>query len=339
MIRTLTISLMLLQTLVVTSQNTVIRGYANMDVRYQEANPNLYFLLGEQDLFITREITDRIDFLGESVFKYSPQSPTTFNVSLERLIISYNYKGNHSILLGKHHTPFSYWNDTYHHGRVFFPTAERPLLFSEGLIEYHTTGIAFQGANLGDYNIGYNVMIGNGIGSQDVLDDNNSKSLTLNLTAKPTHGMKFGLTAYRDHFSSKARNHHIDQHDHDTVKAYDITQMAGGAFFKYKKKKIHILSEAHLINNNHDSIGRTMNKSMYAYFGYKIKDSYIPYIKFDYTSIDKAELFYRGLDTKLLTLGVAYEFGYLAIAKLEYNRIVTDFRELNSVNLQIAVGF
>jgi len=40
------------------------------------------FGFGEQDLFITSELNDRLSFLGESVFKYTPSTPTEFSVSM-----------------------------------------------------------------------------------------------------------------------------------------------------------------------------------------------------------------------------------------------------------------
>src|SRR5215211_6659123 len=122
------------------AQNTTIRGFVDALSTYE--NGKLSFGFGEQDLFITSELTDRISFLGESVFKFDPLSPSEFSVSVERVVIKYNFYGNHNILIGKHHTPINYWNDTYHHGRVFFPTIERPLLFTARIIPLHTTGIS-----------------------------------------------------------------------------------------------------------------------------------------------------------------------------------------------------
>ena len=113
------------------AQRTQIRGFVDVYSSYQDGKVS--FGLGEQDLFITSEITERLSFLGETVFKYSLESPTDFDISIERIILKYNYFGNHSVLIGKHHTPVNYWNDTYHHGRVFFPTIDRPLLFSQGI--------------------------------------------------------------------------------------------------------------------------------------------------------------------------------------------------------------
>ena len=137
-------------------QDTKIRGFADLGMKYQDEA--LEFVFGEYDLFITSKLTEHVSFLGETVFVYDLDEEQ-FEIGVERVIINYNYKGNHSFLIGKHHTPINYWNDTYHHGRVFFPTIERPLLFAANIIPIHTTGIAFRGINLGKLKFGYNIMI------------------------------------------------------------------------------------------------------------------------------------------------------------------------------------
>ena len=101
-------------------QNTHIGGF--IDALTTVQNGKVSFGFGEQDLFITSQLNDRFSFLGESVFKFTPSSPTEYSVSIERVVIKYNFAGNNNLLIGKHHTPINYWNDTYHHGRLFFPT-------------------------------------------------------------------------------------------------------------------------------------------------------------------------------------------------------------------------
>src|SRR5436190_19500345 len=84
-------------------QNTQIKGFVDALAGIQ--NDKLSFALGEQDLFITSELSDRFSFLGESVFRFTNTTPTKFSVSIERIVIKYNFSGNHNILVGKHHTP------------------------------------------------------------------------------------------------------------------------------------------------------------------------------------------------------------------------------------------
>ena len=85
------------------SQKTQIRGF--MDLSTSLEDNKVSFGFGEQDLFITSELSDRFSFLGETVFKFTPSTPTTFSVSIERVIVKYNFAGNHNLLIGKHHTP------------------------------------------------------------------------------------------------------------------------------------------------------------------------------------------------------------------------------------------
>jgi hypothetical protein len=322
------------------AQETQIRGFANIDTRYTDKEANLLFFLGEQDLFITSQVTDRISFLGESVFKFSSGSQTSFNVSIERLIVSYNFAGNHSILIGKHHTPLSYWNDRYHHGRVLFPTVDRPMLFRYGLIELHTTGIVIQGLNLGEKRFGYQLMIGNGIGASDLADDNKYKSICVEAHAKPLKGMKFGLTGYLDRFSSKARGHDDVVHEEDSLPGYQIRQMTGGLYFKYFRKKFEVLTEAHHMLQQSDSVGQTQNSAFYIYSGYRIKGNWVPYIKYDMLRIDEQELFFDTPNRQLISIGVRYEFSYLAVLKLEFNRSIAEAEPgSNGLFLQMAVGF
>src|SRR6478672_5880608 len=100
-------------------QSTQIRGFVDVTAGY---NKKATFGFGEQDLFITSAINDRISFLGETVFKYDSEEHSEFTISVERVIINYNRFGNHNLVMGKIHTPLNYWNDPSHHGRVFSPT-------------------------------------------------------------------------------------------------------------------------------------------------------------------------------------------------------------------------
>jgi hypothetical protein len=58
------------------SQNTQIRGFVDALAGLQKSKVS--FALGEQDLFITSELSDRFSFLGESVFRFTNSTPTKF---------------------------------------------------------------------------------------------------------------------------------------------------------------------------------------------------------------------------------------------------------------------
>lgn len=316
--------------------NTVIKGF--VDVIATNQNNKSYFSLGEQDLFITSELSDRLNFLGESVFKYSNESPTLFDVSIERVVLKYNYKGNHNILLGKHHTPLNYWNDTYHHGRVFFPTIYRPLMFSNDLIPLHTTGVDFQGSNLGELKFGYDILIGNGISANDISDDNKNKCITAASHIKPKDGLRIGLSYYNDLISPEnSSSHHgtpLNQY-HKEVK-----QQLVNASVSYFEKKYEFLAEGTYSINHTDSTGNATSQSAYIYAGYKVKEKIIPYAKVDFMNFDSREIYYSKNNTLSLLAGIRYQINYLAVLKLEFEFDQTQYTgNYNKLSAQFAIGF
>ncbi len=317
----------------VSAQQTHIRGFVDAYSSY--ADDKVSFSLGEEDLFITTDVSDRITFLGESVFKYSASSPTLFDVSIERVVIKYNFKGNHNLLIGKHHTPINYWNDTYHHGRVFFPTVFRPLMFSENIIPLHTTGISFSGHDLGSLKFGYDFMIGNGIGSGDVTDNDKNKSFTIAAHCKPIDKLRIGASYYYDNIAAGSKSHHSGM----IIDSHIIQQLISGSV-SYFQKKIEFLSEATYAMNKSDSIGTASSFAMYAYAGYRLKEKIVPYVRFDLLNMDSNEIYFGNEDIMQFIGGIRYEINYLAVVKLEYQR--TDYMhtgDTDMITAQFALGF
>ncbi|NGP76296.1 hypothetical protein G3570_06610 [Balneolaceae bacterium YR4-1] len=313
------------------AQDTQILGFVAGEMYYEDDALN--FGIGEQDLFITSKLNDNFSFLGETVFKFSPNSPTDFNVSVERIIVSYNYKGNHNILFGKHHTPINYWNDSYHHGRVFFPTIGRPLLFSANIIPIHTTGIAFQGLNLGDLRFGYNLMIGNGLGATDVAENNKAKSITASLNIQPWNGWHFGAALYRDVISAGSIVH-------GDLISNRTTQMLYNGTVAYFGKKFELLAESTIANNDVDGSGSSTSYASYAYAGLRVDDKVVPYVRFDNLQYDSQDQFFNNEDTNSYIAGFRYEVSYLIVLKMEYQYIDRDISgSTGLLNTQVAIGF
>ena len=313
------------------AQDTQIRGFANVDFYLQDEQLNFGF--GEWDLFITSDLNDKFSFLGETVFKYSPSSSTHFSVGVERLIVNFNYKGNHSVLVGKHHTPVNFWNDTYHHGRVFFPTVGRPLLFAAGIIPIHTTGFAFQGLNLGKLRWGYNLMIGNGIGSKEISDNDKFKSVTAAVNIQPVDNLKFGVSYYNDVISSGV------VFRGDTLQEKINQQLFTGSV-SYFGRKFEVLAEGTIVNNNGESTGATKSYASYLYAGVRLQDKFIPYARVDYLTYEPGETYFGNEDTFAIVGGIRYEITYLIVVKLEYQNTDREVSgKTNRLSAQIAIGF
>jgi len=313
------------------AQRTQIKGFANADMYLEDGKLNFGF--GEQDLFITSELNDHFSFLGETVFKYSPDSPTKFNVSVERIIMSYNYFGNHNVLIGKHHTPINYWNDTYHHGRVFFPTIGRPLLFDANIIPIHTTGLGLTGLNLGKLKFGYNFLLGNGIGSSDVADNDKYKSITAAVHIKPKDKLQLGLSIYNDVISEGAV-------EHGHIIPEKINQQLYTATVAHFGSKFEFLAEGTFASNKAESTGTLHSFASYLYTGVRLHEKLVPYLRLDYLNLNDSELYYDGGDTFSYLAGIRYEINFLIVVKMEYQHIQKDNAGNRDIlNTQIAIGF
>ena len=313
------------------AQNTQIRGF--IDGLSSYSNGKVSFGFGEQDLFITSELSDRLSFLGETVFKYTPSSPTQFSVSVERVIIKYNLAGNHNVILGKIHTPLNYWNDTYHHGRVFFPTIERPLLFGAEIVPLHSTGISFQGHNLGNLKFGYDVVIANGLGSKEITDNDKRKSFTAAVHIKPVENMRIGLSYYND-VIAKGSN------VHDRPINWKVTQNLFSGSIAYFGKKFELLTEGTLGINKTDTTGSRNTIASYIYTGYKISEKLIPYVRLDNINYQDGEMYYHKDNTTAFLAGMRYQINYLAVIKLEYqHQHLQTEGNIDKLTMQFAIGF
>ena len=314
------------------SQRTDIRGFMDLSTFLQD--DKVSFGLGEQDLFITSELSDRFSFLGESVFKFTPSTPTTFSVSIERVIVKYNFAGNHNLLIGKHHTPINYWNDTYHHGRVFFPTIDRPLMFEYDIIPLHTTGVSLQGQNLGEAKFGYDLMIGNGLGSQDVLDNDKRKSITAAVHIKPAEGLRIGFSWYNDVMSAGSKTHE------GKLINWDVQQNLFSPSIAYFGNKVEVLAESTIAINHTDTTGTKQSFTGYLYAGYKIKERLVPYIRLDRLHFQEGEILFDKNNTTSIVGGIRYNINYLTVVKLEYQYEQTELEgDTNKLTFQIAIGF
>ncbi len=311
-------------------QNTTIKGFADVLTSYDK---KASFGFDEQDLFITSQLNDRFSFLGESVFKYEKSSPSNFNVSIERIIVKYNYYGNHNIILGKIHTPINYWNDMYHHGRVFYPTIGRPLLFDAQIIPLHTTGVNFQGHDLGNLKFGYDFVIGNGLGSSPVADNDKYKSITAAVHIKPVEKMRIGASYYNDVISKGATVE-------DKTINWKVNQQLITGSFAYFGKKFELLAESTTALNHTDTTGTKHTFATYIYTGYKVTQKIIPYIRYDDLHYQDGEILFRKDNTTAFILGLRYQINYLAVVKLEYQHTKQELEgNDDKVTLQVAIGF
>lgn len=323
-------------------QSTQIRGFSAASV--SNVDDKISFGFSEQDILITSDLNDRLSFLGETVFRYDDHSiGTKFGVEVERVIMKYNIKGNHNLLFGKHHTPINYWNDTYHHGKLFYPTVDRPLMFIANVIPLHTTGIALQGHDLGKLKFGYDLMVGNGLGSTEIEDNDKNKSVTIAAHIKPAENLRIGASYYYDIISKGAAVHYHqdDQERHeDRVVDWRTVQNLFSASVAYFGNKFELLCEGTLAVNRTDTTCYKKTTGAYLYAGYKVTDKITPYFRVDDVHFQNGEIFYIKDNRSSFLVGVNYQINFIANLKLEYQYMDSEITGTrNKISAQIAVGF
>lgn len=296
-------------------------GHQEFAVDELSKNPISAFSMGEHTLFMLARLNDRITFLGEHATRFDAKSSSQYVSSIERAQVRFDLSSKHAILMGKMHTPVNYWNDVYHHGRLFFPTIDRPLMFSH-FIPLHTLGVRFQGQNLGQNDFGYDVMVGNGIASTDGSDSQLLKSVTTAFHLKPLDGMRLGASYFFDHLDKNQPGAHSGHGA--AVAAVGPDRYTGPLDF-------HLVSGslAYFTDNNEflaevtgnftktDSLGMAPNSAAFAYFGRRIGPNSMPYVYIDYLNIDKKDLHIMPGERIRLAIGYRHEFGLFSNMKVE----------------------
>lgn len=336
------------------NRQTQFYGFGHLEFTLdKDENGNVaYFSIGEHDFFVTSTITDKISFLGEYVIRYNKNSPTNFLPSIERSLVKFNYVNNHSIIVGKVHTPVNYWNDVYHHGRVFFPVIDRPLAFNY-FIPLHTLGIQFQGQNLGKLNFGYDFVIGNGISSTDAFHDNIVPSVTSSIHIKPKENLRIGMSYYWDNLHENKPGVHAGHNLVPTAPRdviYTGPVKLRNLSFSYAQfgKKFELLSETIFNINKTDSLGTARNFSQFLYAGVNLTEKSTPYAIVDYLKIADNDIHVYPYETLKLALGYRYSFNYLLNVKVQLeNKLQFDHTGMSHgsrfegpcLRVQVAYGF
>ncbi|HEV7365928.1 MAG TPA: hypothetical protein VGN76_08805 [Gemmatimonadales bacterium] len=317
------------------SEKTEFRGFA--DVTFlQSAQPDRHssFGLGQYVFFITSPLAEHISFLGETTFQYN----TSFQATIERVAVTFSPTNYFRVSMGRMHTPIGYWNNTYHHGTLIQPTIDRPVMFlfenRRGVLPIHTTGIQVGGRDVSALHLGYDIMIGNGIGSSPTTDNDQAKSYTVSLHSQVTSALRIGASFYGDHIAAGTLNLA------GTAMAQGVGQRMVGGFAVLQGSQYELLAEYQHSRNHPDlSGGPTVTHAMYAYGGYRFGDL-VPYLRYDQLQFPAGDLYYTDDDVRLGIVGARYDFSPQATGKLELRRrTTTTAGTFTEVAAQIAVGF
>jgi len=325
--------------------HTSINAYGHIDFMAVHENDSLSsnFKLGEQEVFINSKFNKHFSLLAEMTMNFTGHGMYRFNI--ERLRLKYNYFGNHSAIIGKFHTPVNYWNDVYFHARLFFPTIDRPMMFSKW-IPVHTFGARMQGQNLGKYNFGYDLLVGGGMSSEDMNDILDEISVTAAVHWKPIEGLRVGMSYYTtsmDDASNMAAHSHGP--DDPGMPVYDgpLDFQLISSSIAYFGEHWELLNEFSYNRTKTDTLGVANNLSNYMYCGYRVKEKNVPFVAFDILSSAENDLHTHHYNRMKFVFGYKYEFtnSLNLKAQLEYNRNIHESHSLDPViafKIQMSYG-
>ena len=200
-----------------------IRGFGDISLHGStQQGDTTSFSLGQLDLFVTSDVSDKFKFLSEIVFEGGPDNiygqvtsaPNTFSVDVERYLLQYSHNDYFNVSAGRGHTAIGYYNTAYHHSSWLQTTTGRPFIYGfedrGGILPIHTVGVTVSGqVPSGSLGLHYVAEVGNGRASrtplneepvQNVIDDQNHKAYNLAVFARPEgiSGLQTGFSYYND---------------------------------------------------------------------------------------------------------------------------------------------
>ncbi len=165
-------------------------------------------------LLLTSRITDKASVLSE--FEFEEEEAQAYSVSLERILLKYDYDDHMKVSFGRYHTGIGYYNTAFHSGAWLQTTADRPLIMEfardGGLLPTQAIGVSVTGSvPSGKAGLNYIAEYGtsdtnrpdiNGSGLSD--DENNGNHVNLGLFLRPDRlpGLQIGASYYHDRVSN-----------------------------------------------------------------------------------------------------------------------------------------
>lgn len=200
-----------------------IRGFGDISLHGDsQRGDTTSFSLGQLDLFVSSDVSDKFKFLSEIVFEAGANNyygaisgpENTFDVDIERYLLIYSRNDYLNLSAGRGHTAIGFYNTAYHHSTWLQTTTGRPFLFNfedqGGILPVHMVGVSATGLiPSGQLGLHYVAEVGNERESrnplveepvQNEIADTSHKAFNLALFARPeaVRGFQAGFSVYRD---------------------------------------------------------------------------------------------------------------------------------------------
>lgn len=320
-----------------------IRGYSDVNLHGTtlRGTPTSItaFSLGQVNLFVTSDVSDKFKFLSEVVFEAGTDN--LFGVDIERMLLTYSFNDYLNVSVGRYHTAIGYYNTAYHHSTWFQTATGRPFLFAfedqGGILPIHNVGASITGkVPSGRLGLHYVAEIGNGRAYrtsepvQNTVDENTHKALNFGVFARPEaiRGLQVGFSAYRDLLTPAA------------PLAIDETILAAHAV--YTGLDFEWLNEALLIRHAPQGTPQVFNTpGFYSQISRRFR-SYRPYFRYQYVNAPASEPIFSpnvGLQHGP-SFGLRYDMSEFVAVKVQYDyTMLRGDRTYHTVALQTGFTF
>jgi hypothetical protein len=275
------------------------------------------FSLGQMNLFITSNLSERVRFLTELVFEVHQNN--AFEADLERMLLEGSLSDYFKLSGGRYHTAIGYYNTAYHHSTWFQTATERPYIFAYedegGILPIHMVGAQASGLiPSGKLGLHYIVEAGNGRTSspvaepvQNYVDENGHKAVNVAIFARPdaVPGLQTGLSIYRDVLS--------------VPNLPKVNETITDAYAVLIRPRFEWLNEALMIRHSAQGDHVYETPAFYSQISQRF-GAYRPYLRYQYINASSREPVFPqvGLRTGP-SVGIRFEATESVALKLQYD--------------------
>ena len=114
--------------------------FGEIDYREREDLGDDGFVIGQGVAQFNVRLDDRLSVFTEMTA--TARKDESFDFSIERLFVRYEFSDNYKLSAGRYHTPLGYWNSSFHHGSWLQTTVSRPqtVKFGSNVVPIHFVG-------------------------------------------------------------------------------------------------------------------------------------------------------------------------------------------------------
>jgi hypothetical protein len=329
-----------------------IRGFGDISLHGDsQKGDTTSFSLGQLDLFVSSDVSDKYKFLSEIVFEAGANnyygaisgSENTFDVDVERYLLIYSRNDYLNISAGRGHTAIGYYNTAYHHSTWLQTTTGRPFLYDfedqGGILPIHMVGVSASGLiPSGQLGLHYVAEVGNERGSrnplteepvQNEIADTNHKAFNLALFMRPeaVRGFQTGFSVYRDVLAP--------------ANAPRIGETILAAHAVLIRPKYEWLTEVLL--DRHAPIGSNIVFDTPGFYTQASKQFSIgrPYFRYQYVNAARNEPVFSDVSLRHgPSLGIRFDPSESVALKLQYDyTFLRNQPGVNALNLQVGFTF